>query len=355
MADEATVAGLGQPIVSFRALAGGRLLIGLIVLICAEVFSGASVQVGLWHPWTWIVTFWLYFAHFFFFTTLAVRTGRTSAASLYLWGVLFGLYEGWITKVIWSGYGGDGKFVLGAIGPFGFSEMSMVLLFHPVMSFMVPLAVACLLYPPLRSLFPGLAWMTGGTWRGRLLRGYIIFSFMVIVAMNSGGPVHLALNHAFILCLLLLMLYIGRPGRYIGEAQSIIVFGRRGFRRLCIYLAVLYGVTYPLLRREALPGASAQLLTGAMYALVIAALLLHPRQEPRPIDIAVQPAERRRAVVVLAATLGLGLLLSALPISPAIYAVIVLNFVLWTPLGLVLTGAATWRGSNRRLSPAAAG
>ncbi len=78
-----------------------RLLFGLVVLICTEVFSGASIQVGLWHPWTWIVTYWLYFAHFFFFSTLAVRTGRTSLWSLYLWGVLFGLYESWITKVIW--------------------------------------------------------------------------------------------------------------------------------------------------------------------------------------------------------------------------------------------------------------
>jgi hypothetical protein len=327
--------------------ASARLLIGLIVLICAEVFSGASVLVGLWHPWTWIVTYWLYFAHFFFFTTLAVRTGRTSAASLYLWGVLFGLYEGWITKVIWSGYSGDGKFVLGAIGPFGFSEMSMVVLFHPVMSFMVPLAVACLLYPSLRGVFPGLAWMTQRGWRGRLFRGYIIFSFMVIVAMNSGGPVNLALNHAFILCLLLAILYIARPWSYRGDARSIIVFGRRGFRRLCIYLAVLYGVTYPLLRREALPGASAQLLTGAMYALVIAALLVHQQQNPMPIDSPVQRGERRRAIIVLAATQGLGLLLSALPLSPAIYAVIVLNFVLWTPLGVVLTVAAAWRGIDR--------
>lgn len=40
-----------------------RLLIGLIGLICAEVFSGASIQVGLWHPWTWVVTYWLYMDH----------------------------------------------------------------------------------------------------------------------------------------------------------------------------------------------------------------------------------------------------------------------------------------------------
>ena len=38
-----------------------RALIGVIVLICAEVFSGASLSAGLWHPWTVLVTYWLYF------------------------------------------------------------------------------------------------------------------------------------------------------------------------------------------------------------------------------------------------------------------------------------------------------
>ena len=107
-----------------------RLLIGLIILVCAEVFSGASLQVGLWHPWTWLMTYWLYFAHFFFFTTLAVQTGKTSLWALYLWGVLFGLYESWITKVIWYGYGGDGIFAIGSVGPYGYSEISMVFLFQ---------------------------------------------------------------------------------------------------------------------------------------------------------------------------------------------------------------------------------
>ncbi len=118
-------AGGGPPSTSWSGIVLARLLIGLVVFISAEVFSGASIQMGLWHPWTWIVTYWLYFAHFFFFTTLAVYTGRTSIGALYLWGVLFGLYEFWITKVIWNGYGGDGKFVMNSIGPYGYSEISM--------------------------------------------------------------------------------------------------------------------------------------------------------------------------------------------------------------------------------------
>ena len=165
-----------------------RVLTGLIVLICAEVFSGASLHLGLWHPWTVLVTYGLYFAHFFFLTTLAVRTGRTSLSSLYLWGILFGLYESWITKVIWHGYNGDGKFAMGHIGPYGFSEISMVFIFHPVMSFILPLAVICLLCPDLRRLFPDLAWFTGKSKGARIVQIYIVASFAPVMAMNSEGP-----------------------------------------------------------------------------------------------------------------------------------------------------------------------
>ena len=206
-----------------------RLAVGLVVLICAEVFSGASLAMGLWHPWTLVVTYWLYFAHFFFFTTLAVRTGRTSLSSLYLWGVLFGLYESWITKVIWHGYSGDGKFVLGSIGPYGFSEISMVFLFHPVMSFILPLSVACLLSPSLRRAFPDLAWLTGrGRW-ARCIRAYVIISLAPVMAMNSGGPMNLILNVVVAIVCLLVLLRLARSAFESPGGQHIVVFSRWGF------------------------------------------------------------------------------------------------------------------------------
>ena len=177
-----------------------RLLIGWIILICAEVFSGASLGVGLWNPWTLVVTYWLYFAHFFFFTTLAVRTGRTSFGSLYLWGVLFGLYESWITKVIWHGYSGDGKFIMGSIGPYGISEISMVFIFHPVMAFILPLAVTCLLYPSLRRLFPDLAWLTGMSRGARVVQVYLVLSFVPTMAMNSGGSANFSVESGRDVC-----------------------------------------------------------------------------------------------------------------------------------------------------------
>ncbi|MGE5293883.1 MAG: hypothetical protein ACM3VT_03565 [Solirubrobacterales bacterium] len=324
-----------------------RLLLGLIVLISAEVFSGASLPIGLWHPWTLIVTYWLYFAHFFFFTTLAIWTGRTSFWSLYLWGVLFGLYESWITKVIWFGYGGDGKFALGSIGPYGYSEMSMVFLFHPMMSLILPLAVACVLCPPLRRWFPDLAWITGRSRGARLLQIYLVASFGPIVAMNSGGIPNLALNLLFAGVLALLLLRLSRPYLKTSNGRSLVALGPAAFRAVCVYLLLLYGTTYLYLRPEGLPSGPIQLATLAFYGLAILGLCLHDRQTPSPdATISVEPYESRSIIATVTFVLGLGTLLAPLRGTPVLFVPIMANFLLWTPLGILLTVLAMLRGRN---------
>ena len=322
-----------------------RILIGLIVLICAEVFSGASLRVGLWHPWTLLVTYWLYFAHFFFFATLAVRTGRTSLSALYLWGVLFGLYESWITKVIWCGYNADGKFAMGHIGPYGFSEISMVFIFHPVVSFILPLAVTCLLCPSLRRWFPELAWFTGKTRGARIVQGYLVFSFAPVMAMNSGGLINLAANLAVAIILLLVLLRLARPALSAPDGRRIVAFGRRGFAGLCIYLALLYGVAYFAIHPEARPSVGVQLFTFVFYGLAIAGLWLHRKREPLP-DASAPPEKRelRLVTVLFSVLLALALALSPFGRQPAFFAPIALNFVIWTLLGFVLTALSLAKG-----------
>jgi hypothetical protein len=322
-----------------------RLLIGLIVLICAEVFSGASLRIGLWNPWTLLVTYWLYFAHFFFFTTLAVRTGRTSLSALYLWGVLFGLYESWITKVIWRGYNADGKFALGHIGPFGFSEISMVFIFHPVASFILPLTVTCLLCPSLRRWFPELAWFTGKTRGARIVQVYLVLSFAPVMAMNSGGPINLAANLAVAITLLLVLMRLARPALSAPDVRRVVVFGRRGFAGLYVYLALLYGVAYFALHPEARPSVGVQLFTLGFYGLAIAGLGLHRKREPLP-DASTPPEKRelRLVIVLFSVLLAVALALSPLGRQPAFYVPIALNFVIWTLLGFVLTALSLAKG-----------
>ncbi len=324
-----------------------RLLLGLIVLVSAEVFSGASLQNGLWHPWTLIVTYWLYFAHFFFFTTLAVWTGRTSFWSLYLWGVLFGLYESWITKVIWFGYGGDGKFALGHIGPYGFSEMSMVFLFHPMMSLILPLAVACVLCPPLRRWFPDLAPITGPSRGARLLRIYLAASFGPIVAMNCGGILNLALNLLFAGALAIVLLRLSRPYLNASDGRSFVTLGPAAFCVTCVYLLLLYGTTYFYLRPEGLPSGPIQLATLVFYGLAILGLYLHRRQTPSPdAPISVDPREWKSILITVALVLGLGFVLAPFRTTPILFIPILASFVIWTPLGVVLAAVAMVKGRN---------
>ena len=317
----------------------------MVVLICTEVFSGASVAVGLWQPWTWLVTYWLYFAHFFLFTTLAVRTRRTGIWSLYLWGVLFGLYESWITKVIWHGYSGDGKFVMGSLGPYGLSELSMVFIFHPVAAFILPLAVSCVLCPPLRRLFPDLAWLVSRTRGARALLVYLVASFAVVLGMNSGGPVHLAANLLFAFVVLGILARLARPRLAHWGGPDIVVIRGWGFGVLCAYLAALYGVTYVYLRPEGLPSIPVQLWTFVAYAVVIVGLILHRPQAPLPRSAsAAATGERRTVMFGFLAILALALALSPLAGRPAIFVPVALNFAVWTPLGFALTGWALVRG-----------
>lgn len=324
-----------------------RLWIGLLVLVSAEVFSGASVKPGLWTPWTWVVTYWLYFAHFFFLTTLAVLTGRTSLSALYLWGVLFGLYESWITKVIWYGYGGDGKLALGRLGPYGYSELSMVFLFHPVMAFLLPLAAACLVCPPLRALFPDLAWVTGkGRW-ARVVRIYMAATFAATLGMNSGGPLKLAVNVAFLLPLLAVVWRLARTGLAVSDGRSLVKFGPRGFAGLCLYLCLLYGLTYVYLRPEGRPSVGIQLFTLVFYAVAIVGLRLDGRRPLSPEAAgSVQRAELRRVLALFAAVIGGAFLFSLPALRPASDVAVFANLMAWTPLGFVLTALAVvvaWR------------
>ncbi len=324
-----------------RSVVFARILVGMVVLICAEVFSGASLKVGLWHPWTLLMTYWLYFAHFFFFTTLAVRTGRTSFWSLYLWGVLFGLYESWITKVIWYGYNGGGKFAMGHLGPYGLSEMSMVLIFHPIMSFILPLAVTCMLCPPLRRLFPELAWFTGRSKSARTVQGYLILSFAPVMAMNSGGPLNLAVNLAVAIIVLVLLSRLARSALRSNDGRAIVVFRRSGFVGLCVYLLCLYGLTYFFLRPEGLPSPAVQLFTFVFYALAIAGLCMCRRRELLDGNaVPVENRELRLVAILFAVLLVLALALSPLSRNPILLAIIVPNFVIWAILGGLLPVAS---------------
>ena len=204
-----------------------------------------------------------------------------------------------------------------------------------------PLAVACLLCPPLRALFPDLAWITGTHRWARAIRVYLGIAFGATLGVNSGGPVNLCLNVIFVGLVLLGLGRLARPGLATSPGPPLIVFRRPGFIGLCLYLAFLYGVTYAYLRPDGLPSPKVQWLTLAFYAVCLLGLRLGQRRTPTAQPTPeIDPAELRRVWAVFVSVLALGLLFSISAMKPAVYLVVVTNFIVWTPLGFILTALA---------------
>ena len=116
------------------------LLISFLTMFFGE---GLIMSSPLWffNPWSLLITLPLYAFHLVFLLTLAIKTERTSLRQLYLWGVFFGLYESWITKVLWHGYGSDQPIWGLYSGIALFEFLTLLFFYHPFYSFIVPILV----------------------------------------------------------------------------------------------------------------------------------------------------------------------------------------------------------------------
>lgn len=221
----------------------------------------------------------------------------------------------------------------------------MVVIFHPFMSFVFPLTLACIWFASLNHWFPDLGWFTSQSRWARVVRAWLMVNFVVIVTMNSGGPLNLVLNLAFAGAAFAILWRLASASFAMRDATPVVVFGKRGFTGLCAYLLLLYGAAYFKLRPEGFPSLPVQLLTVAIYLLAIGGLWFYPRRQPgAPMARTRQQPELRSIRNVVGVILGLGFLLSFLRCSPALFIPVIACFVVWTPLGLLLFAVALARG-----------
>lgn len=115
-------------------------LLSLISVFFAEVISG-SMQFPLFDLWGYFVVIPLYGLHviiILYVIRASVQGKRISFSTLYFGGVLFGLYEAYLTKVLWVGLSED------FIKVFNVSIMDylvLVFFWHPVFSLIIPVLV----------------------------------------------------------------------------------------------------------------------------------------------------------------------------------------------------------------------
>ena len=260
------------------------LLAGALSMLCAEVLSGASI---LWFlsAWGWLVTFPLYMVHLVFLFSLAVLFRRTSLTSLYLWGVIFGMYESWITKVTWAGYIGSEP-AFGTVLGFAPIEFLIIVLFwHPVMSFLLPL----LLFETLSSspeagatLLPGHRWLLAQGRRSTALFAGFALIGATFLAVNSGYNAISALATLLVSAGIVAVLYhaVAKATKDNFSVFSLSLT-RKGLILALFYLAALYIVAFFFLVPDRIPPLPTIALTFLIYTVVVFLIWL---DRPGPVE-----------------------------------------------------------------------
>jgi hypothetical protein len=130
------------------------LLAGMLSVVCVEVPAGSSMF-PFFTLWGLLVVWPLYLLHSVFLAGLVFRLGRPTFWPLYAAGMLYGMYEAYITKVIWVSFRPEGP-MYAAGGIALFETIILVLFLHPLLAFVIPLLFTEMLLTHSSEVFLGL-------------------------------------------------------------------------------------------------------------------------------------------------------------------------------------------------------
>lgn len=236
------------------------------------------------------MTFPLYLSHVLFFFNLALRTKRTNPAQLYLWGVLFGMYESWITQVLWFGFSGTHTTMWGTILGIGIGEfIGLVLFWHPVLAFVLPLLMFQSLALSKNSEIPPSRRVLGSNIpllsRSNLKYLYGLCALTATVtATNFRGDIGVVLAAFGVTYAMIYVLYRrANPQNFTVYSLRL---GSKGMKMLIAYLIFLYsfGIVFLGIGRNLIPGPLTILSTLGIYAIM--GWILHTsRPDPEPENV----------------------------------------------------------------------
>jgi hypothetical protein len=146
----------------------------------------------------------IYLLHSVVLAGVIYRADQVSYATLYLGGVLLGLYEAYVTKVLWAPLGDRPVVEVG--GVYVLETVGLVLFWHPVVAFLLPVVVVeTVTTASNRSLRPPIA-------GHRFARPLIVAvaAYLLLFQSSLGGPVRALLGNTVTMSVLLLALFLWR-------------------------------------------------------------------------------------------------------------------------------------------------
>ena len=235
--------------------------------------------------WGLLVVVPLYGLHIILLGSLVYRAGKPRFSSLIFAGMVFGLYEAYLTKVLWAPPWGNAVIIAG-FAPV--ETLVLVFWWHCWFSFIVPLTVAEKLLTGSTSLGQALPGKLGrflNSWGG--LAAVMAFGGL-FQSINSPSPGHSLLSGlstvAVLIGLTLLWKRITRGKEY---AMEELLPDQKQFKRLLIPTAIMYLVMGILIRPESFPGLIGHLSIWILYGICFYLLfrsLKSPQEEPEQLE-----------------------------------------------------------------------
>ncbi len=262
------------------------LLAGMLSVVCVEVPAGSSMF-PFFTVWGLLVVWPLYLLHSVFLAGVVFRYGRPRFWPLYAAGMLYGMYEAYITKVVWVSFRPEGP-IFQAGGIALFETLILVLFLHPLLAFVVPLAFTEMLLTRSSEVFEGLPRRARNSiqahpkvWLGALMVMFGLMQFVnspsALRSLWSGAGNGLVVGLA--------VLWWRRSG---GNRYSLreLLPGVRGLRILGGLLLAWYVFWGIAIKPKAIPPIlHGQLTVWMIYAallLIFYRCLVRSRQEPAP-------------------------------------------------------------------------
>lgn len=263
----------------------------------AEVVSG-SEPFPFFTPNGLMLVVPLYGLHILFLSGLSYSKGIPRFHTLLFAGMLFGLYEAYITKVLWNPFW-EGPF-------FHFLEIeipattTLVFWWHPFMSFIVPLMLVELFATSSSTVFDSLP----NRLRGWLSRPRIQAAIAIAAGLlqTAAKPPLLSFIAGIggLLVLWLLLSWWRRTGRNNLPLPQLLPAGVQ-LRWVLAFLILLYLLTGFSIRTDALPGVVGHFVILFLYAF-IGFILWHGLRQSSTVEASTSiiKIDNRRVLTVLA-------------------------------------------------------
>ena len=241
------------------------LILGALSTYFAEVWSGSQIYT-FYNPLSYILVIPLYTLHTLFLWTLVWRYGQPWFYALFPAGCLFGLYEAYITKVLWNPtWGSEFPRVFGIALT---ETMVLVLFWHSFMSFIIPLLLAETLFTSSSEIYSLLP-----DWALRIIRVlkekrlYYLLPVLGGVFQSTGAPTILdaALSGIMTTLFVVVLMVLWRRRVGIGYSMRDFLPNSRQFKIIGVLLLAYYIVTGVTMRPEEIPGLSAQATIWVLY------------------------------------------------------------------------------------------